>query len=396
MTSDSAQHYRERNSGEILEEQRELQRLKRITLLENGAWWEWNAETHSFNVSGEWERLTGYRADQVFPMNINPSVGIESMLERLCAKWLSFVAESDKPEAKEKIENFLLFNNDDNSFEHGYRLRLSDGSYRLVLTTARSVWEDGRLIELFAQTRDIEKWYGSNGSVVAIAKNAEAVKHTQIQLTELIEKTSGVIPYLKTQAPGFIAFCLSMFALIATNIIPFRRELYKIRQNWQTPLTIDESMTRTAESLFFEKLDDSTVQQVGVLLSEYSFYGESIRLAAYDNMSKPNQVQYLLQASKDPRDSASQFSQHVSSSPSISRRAQDHQSGQPNLTDDGLISKYSVAFTVVTDDLSTQLFFVEIMNGGATVSAKDKIAIEAACKELAARMKKLLDESSAL
>jgi hypothetical protein len=36
------------------------------------------------------------------------------------------------------------------------------------------------------------------------------------------------------------------------------------------------------------------------------------------------------------------------------------------------------------------------MNGGPTVSAKDKIAIEAACKELAARMKNLLDESSAL
>jgi hypothetical protein len=389
-----ANQYRERNSGEILAEQQELERLKRITLIEGGAWWEWDGDSHSFRVSKRWEEMTGYDADQVFPTNLSPNVAIESMLDMLCDRWLSFVADVDKPLAKKHIQDFLLFNNASNSFEHGYHLRLADGSYRLVLTTARSVWRDGRLVNLFAQTRDIEKWTSpppSSTTVNEIVKNTPAVKQVQRQIKCLIEQSSGLVPLLKFIAP----LVLSTIAVISANIIPFRRELYNLRQNWRAPLIIDEAKTRTSSALHFEQLPTETAQQVAALLSEYGFYGESIRLAVYDDLMNPSQMQYLVQASKDPNDSASQFPQSVSASIALSIRAEGHGGGQPNLIDDGIVSKYSVAFTVPDGGTKGRLFFVEIMNVGSVENPKDKAAIEAAAKELAARMKTLLTETYA-
>jgi hypothetical protein len=392
----SAQHYRERNSGEIIAEQQELEKLKRISLIDNCAWWEWDSETYRFNVSKEWEVLTGYSADKVFPQDLSPEISIESRLESLCNRWLDFVAESDRAESEKLIKDFLLLNNKSSFFEHGYHLKMANGTTRMVFTTARSVWTNGRLISLFAQTRDIERWMTPSTSAVEIAKNTESTKRTQAQLAKFIQETSGLIPYLKTQGPGIVAFVLSMFALIASNIIPFRRELYKIKHAWDAPLTIDESMARSPDLSFFERLDDQTVEQAGLLLADYGLYGKSIRLAFYDHPVTPDRFQYLIQASKDPKDSASPYPQNISISVPISRRFDEHTGGQPSWIEDGFISKHSVAFTITADDLSQQLFFVEVMNGGDAISPKNKLAIEAATKELAVRMKTLLDEASAL
>ena len=395
MVNHGADWLRDRDSGELLDEQKQLEQLKRITLLEQRAWWEWDAEACRFNVSGEWEKLTGYKADEVFPSDINPNVGIESMLGRLCDRWLSFVSEEDKPRAKEQIENFILFNNSDNSFEHGYHFRMANGSYRLLLTTARSVWRDGRLINLFAQTRDIEQWTLPGASATAIVKNSEAVKRTENQISEIIKQTSGMAPFIKTVVPGLIGIALSTITAISANIIPIRRELYKLTQNWHAPLTVEEAMSNTAESLFFEKLDDETIALAASLLTEYGFYGESIRLAAYDDPTVPKQIQYLLQASKEPVYSASQLPKSISSSTDISRRAEDHVSGQTNWIEDGVTSRFSVAFSVTTDSLEQQLFVIEIFNSETVPEAK-KSAIESATKELTANMKSLLDNASAL
>ena len=164
-----------------MEEQKEIEKLRRSSTIGRQASWEYDGKTRQFTVSKAWEDLTGYDAKEVFPALTDSYVQIEDLFDNLIEDWLGLVAESDRAAVRKKATEFLIYRSTNNCITLDYRLLRKDGTERIVQTSACSVWDGPKLVSLFVQTEDLNSLVNR---YLKPEKAAEAIVQSQCEIKD--------------------------------------------------------------------------------------------------------------------------------------------------------------------------------------------------------------------
>ena len=394
----SADDYRNRPSAEILQEQKELAKLRHATLLKGNAWWAWSAETHAFTVAPAWEKLTGYKADEIFPQELSPYVKIEDLLDNFIDRWLEIVADPDRVKAKKAAENFLLFKSKSSVFDLSYLLKTADGKEKLVLSEGRSVWENGRLIEIFITIRDIDKYRTVEEASKAIARNeniaaANAAEIKQVKADSItfqtIKNNAGLISTWGTIALAFLV----TFNDLAEQV---KSELARSWAIWRSPAVPAEVPPSRLLPAWLGADDIKKAEEVLISLAPSNI--KAIRLVAYSPGHYPALWQVLAEITYGDFEPVFDWGLHrITDIPEPARaKADNHVSSQSFSYTSPLneLYKESSPFSIELPNGSVQIFYVEIVTSQIDSSAieETKSATLSAAADVAAIFEPIPEE----
>jgi len=371
-----ADQYREKDSGEIESDQRQLARYKAEHL--QTAWWEWSAGSHQFCVSEEWENTTGYKAGDVFPVKLSRSMPIEPMLDDLIRAWTSYAHPDDAQTVEQALNQFLRYNATDNKLDIAYRFRRPEGKYIFIRTKGQSKWKGDRLQSVFCYTSDLTGVMGQIEAATALKKQDKRIKAAESSVAKL-EKVSkfltaafpivsAVLVAVNTEIPGWIEQGKRFISLVSN------------------PALTDSSAEGLDENAVFSQLSESDVSQVKLLIEAFAPYAESVQLASYSPLylvsPYPAKYKVLISAAQDPQNLPIETDEPISilESSFITNRTKAHTSGQAfsgSPTGDVSKQNYSVGFSVPVRGVY-QLFYVELVDAKSDTAElrSQKLAIE--------------------
>ena len=367
----NADFYRERPTGEILKEQKELEKLRQYARQHGEAWWEWDGDNHCFNVSEKWEELTGYEAAELFPSKLSKRTEIEDLLPHYIERWLKFVEPGYQEEAKKKAYDFLIDNATDNYFDYSYLFRFKDGEYRFILTTARSVWEDERLSKLFVQTRKLN--VKPESLAVQAVRNKEAIEQTQEELTKAtnaIAKTKKIANAVGTKVKGWVPIVLA--AVIAFGESGGWGLLKSMKDNISfvfAPPNVEQSQDLAGDEFDLDFLTDKTLFDLKQIIQRYAVDGEQIKLGVYTPGIAPEKFRRIFQYDAGRSGPLMDVPTSVSENGFIAARTENHLNREKYSPTGG---PYSVPLLIERDSRRWQVFFVESTSEeDAAAAAKD-------------------------
>jgi hypothetical protein len=401
VTELTADYYRDRPSEEILEDQSMLERLRMESMIAHHANWEWDRESYKFKVSPEWHALTGYDPKEWFPENLSRAVPIEGLLDNLISRWMCMVVDKDRAELKQAAEKFLLYNSVDNYFKAGYRIICADGTQKAVKTEARSMWREGFLMRLVVKTEDIgalikpvDQAIAINENKAAIAQQAEEIDSSQGHIKEIEKKadrTNARLKALTLIAPALLTLLITFSDAIA-SLSSSVKNTWSLRSN---PPRVLESPRINSADFGLEALDEESLAKIQDLMAEKTPLGDRIKLGAYDTGIAPERYQILIVAQQDNSPDKSPWYQSApqvtSATPFESARTRNHMANQPDVYSDGTNYQHSTPLKVTRANGMTQTFFVAI--DATDVDEKESAIIGAATRELAGKIKKILQDS---
>lgn len=400
-----ADYYRDRPSEEILEDQSLLERLRMESTLGHHARWEWDRDRYEFIVSKEWQELTGYDPKDWFPQDLSRAVLIEQLLENLIDNWMHMVVEEDRSNLKRAAEKFLLFNNTDNYFIAGYRIICADNTIKNVSTEARSMWRKiggvSYLMRLVVKTQDIGKLVRPIDQAIAITRNKAEIDHQGKELDDSqahikeIEKQAAETKAKLNAAIGMLpligAFLIGGNELLAKGFKSVKTE-WSLRSN---PPEILKSPLLENSDPDIAAIDRDAVLAIQDLLASKTPVGDRIKLGSYDTGPTPSRYQIwrVAQQMSTPDSDAGTAPRSTSSSRFESLRTQSHLADQPSTYSESNYYQYSVPLKIFLADGHEKVFFVAI--DATDVDDKEEAEIKATARELAGKIKEIIQESLA-
>lgn len=392
----NADKYRDRPTAEIAEDQRQLEALKLKANLGNKATWEWDGHSRVFIVSKGWEELTGYNPAEVFPIPLAQGVEIEDLFDNLIEDWMNLVALGDRAAVKKGLNNLLIYRRT-NTLKLDFKLIRKDGTQVITQTTIQVVWEGRRLMQMFVQNEnlnDVVKRYLNPGEAAAaivhsqseIKENSEQIREVEARAESLDSKVDRVAALGKL-AP------LALAALVAFNdfSLSLLGELRRSATIWLNPPEIEQSPSMPSDDFLLNTLSQPQIDALKDILTRYSTYGDTVRLAAYEPGPVPSRYRYLLQEKQSQLEIPFYTTQPVliGDSPTDLARAERHLSNQPSLYINGKDSYYSVPLTIRRKDGRSQTVFVSIE--GDDAGTQRATEAQDAAKRMAAEVKGILD-----
>lgn len=359
-----ASQYRERSTADIVKEQRELERLRRVAMMHGAAWWEFHGLDYKFAVSDSWKALTGYELKDIFPTGLSPDTNpVEPKLDNLIDKFCSLVVQSDRQEFKTKAADFLLWSQESQVFDSGFTMRRKDGTEITVWAVAHSVWEDGKLQSLFCQLRDIQRLISPVGSAVAISKTSDKLTEVSGKVKNLSAWTSSVKTWWPLILIGAVTFVDGVELLVTQTV--------RLISVVTAPIISARNPMLGTTSLLPRKITSAELDEA---LSEMKPAGKfgTVTLAAYGPGVLPGQYQPIIQTSNRQDLLFDQGTRPISLSKNklVAEMADAHLSDRafvPELPEGYL---YSEPFTITREDGQPQTFFVEIEADDADSAAE--------------------------
>lgn len=392
MSEFDADKYRERPTAELTEEQQLLEMLKSRTFFDRHAWWEWNAEEPGFTVSQRWEDLTGYKASEIFPQNLSSLSPTEPILDLFAKRWLALMGPDDRATSEDVLKNFLLFDNGENYLKLGYHLRLEDGSYRFLMTEARSVWKDNRLTHIFAETMDIDEWMKPESLAITavqtqakLKKNTADIKTDAARISALAERLTATTKAVATLSPVLLA----LFVALTENSALIAAQIKQRISLFLDPPKV-ESTFLGDDKYLLSSLSDQAIEGIEEELKKASARPDLVQLAGYSPETFPESYKVLIQAKQGNLDFPySGMERSTAASLPEATRTERHLSDQPYIGIEGLIKTYAVPLTIINNG-GEQRFFVE-----ATYPAGDpgkEIQIRSQMDTLSASIQMLIQD----
>lgn len=376
MSIENADYYRERPSGEIRKEQAELLALREDSYKKGEAWWEWDGYSYSFQVSSAWEKLTGYKATELFPSNLSRNIEIENLLDNYIRKWLKFVAPEDREAARDKAEAFLLENSTDNYFDHNYQFKFKDGEYRHILTTARSVWEDGRLMHLFVQTRVL------NIDPSAIAAKSELNTEAIARIDAAAKQGKSIIDRIKSAIPIALA---AMLAFGEAGGWTFIKEMKNNILFIFAPADVEQSNNLTGTSFDLDFLDDESLFHIKQAIQKNGVGLTRMSLGVYEPGIAPENYKIIMGFAGDRMEPLDWTAKSINGEGNgdrsedifISSRSEAHLNRQSYAPVGG---PYSVPILIQPNVRRWQIFFVQGLS--PSEDGSDRAQVEAAAADI--------------
>ena len=377
-----ADQYRERPTEEITREQKELERLRRQVILRGGAWWEFRQDAYVFGVSEEWTELTGYVAEDIFPLDLDPVTNpVEPKLDNLIDKFCAMVDAPDRAQFKVYASDFLLWTQKSKVFDSGFRLVAKDKKPIAVWAVAHSVWEGGRLQSLFCQIRSLEGLMQPLPSAVAIARNTDDLQITSGSLKNILGHLSKLKIWLPLAVVGAAGFNDAL-ALGIKEVTRFIEIISMPIRSAKTPRTLGEDTLP-------EKVTAETLAEAREAMKDYARLGV-VTLSVYDRGQFPAKFRPIIQATSRQDVLFGGDASPISTSVSAQIA---------NMTDTHMIPKdyelltpesyiFSIPIQVTRLDGTIQTFFIEVESMSKDDGRRNEIRSEVS--ELSAIIKEIL------
>jgi hypothetical protein len=390
-----ADKYRDRPTEEIMGERKELEQLRYQSLRDQTASWYWSRDEYAFIVNEHWQTLTGYDPKEWFPQNLSRSVPIEHLLDNLIDKWINAVFEEDRAEVKEAVEKFLLFNHSDQALEKAYRIICGDGTRKAILTTARSIWRNGRLMHLFVQSRDISNISKPLDQAIAISKNADAIASNQTHLDSL-EANAETLKRLALIIAALIPILSSLVIAFNGLLQDTAKAIKTTLSLWNKPPSVIEAPLDD-ETFRLGSLDQQSMDAIAEIMKQKTPIADRLKLSVYEPGPAPSRYRLLILAQQGAVDSNYYYSvpRATGGSSRESMRTQQHMSNQPaEITEarsGNAFYQFSTPLQIERRDGTLQTFFVSAE--GQNVDEDQASEMQAATRELAANIKPILENA---
>lgn len=396
----TADYYRNRPSEEILEEQRQLDRLRTETFTEDLPRWQWSRHKYKFEVSKKWEELTGYKAEDAFPQNLSPKVPVEGLLDNFIDMWLEMATPDCRKYLDKKLTKFIRANHSSAVTNFQYILTCADGTEKAVATKAQSIWKDGFLMELFVQTMDMSPYYESTSQAVEIYRNKKNLKSLEAKAKGQTEDIQSLADRTKKLAENLTAM-KAILPLFTALVIWFGEEIPElVAAIVQTaglianPPAMVQSNDLENDVYSFQQLPEDVKEKVEAVLVKGSPLGLQVKFAAYAPGKTPATYRVLRIAQQDATYSGTRNRPPVSTSNSSfeNTRTGEHVSGnRPYEYTNGSSYQYSVPFTLINHQGRQQTFYVAI--NANSPDEKRAQEIQAYLREAAEAIREILREA---
>lgn len=395
-TQMSAKQYRERPTEEILQDQKLLERLKHRSTSAKAPRWEWIASEQRFVVSPEWVELTGYSKEQAFGSGDDEgklAVPIEGLLDNLIEKFTNTIVDSDKARVKSALENFVTLSNRSGSIELAFCIRKPDNSIKAVNMTAYTLWQNGRLRNIYCTATDL----GNKEILSAInlqrihslesaeASNRSAIQQIQRIQSEAIALNAKIKKYLKRG--GFtIVTVLSVAAGFSESIEGVVDHAFKVANLWRSSAAIKVS------DAAYEELPLGAEPKIEELLRLNSIAKARISLYAYEPGDVPKIIHPLIHidrgAEEESREEIYLNKVLVDANKTIKARTDAHVVGSPFITAQNGIYEISYPIAIYKREKVVQRFFIVIT--ATNPSEEEKNNMDETARILAARAKDII------
>lgn len=343
-----ADEYRNRDTGEIVGEQKELERLRRQSIFYRHPYWEWSKENGEYLSAQRWIDLLGQLKDPVFPeWEAGQEIEHEDLVDFI-DRWVDNVAEQDKVEAGDRAREFLLGKPVNKTFDHSYCFVHENGSLVPVQTKAQSMWKDKKLVALFSETRSLGQIRGREAE--AISNNKDAIKAQ----SAVLEKLSSALSAAKTWWPLLLAGTVLFNDGLALLIEQAQRTYRLVVQPIQT------ARLQVRNNLLPEWVTQEDISKAQQTVRPFGQWGE-VTLWIYDPGEYPTRYAPLVKASPEEiiRFGEGTSAYDTGADKQVQEMTRNHISGQAFELPS--VYLYSLPFTVEREDGRPQTFFVEIV-----------------------------------